>query len=87
LILVPQAPLPIHIADGTNLTIQETKKQNKPCLIIDLPEKQNIQSIVSWVKMYNIQVLNIAGPRESQCPGIYQKSYDLLAVLFPALFT
>lgn len=71
LILVPEMPLPASITDGTNLTIQEVKEK-KTYLIIDLSKKQDINSTVNWVKKFDIKVLNIAGPRESQSPGIYQ---------------
>lgn len=80
--------LEIHkITDGTVLTIQEVKDRKKPYLIIDLARKQDIQSIATWIKENNIKVLNIAGPRESQCNHIYKTSFEFLEVLISVLDT
>lgn len=76
LILVPK--IPIQTTDGTMLTLQEVKQQQKPHLIIDLSKKPNVELIVHWVSENNIKILNIAGPRESQSPGINQLSAKYL---------
>lgn len=80
LILVPKMPLPPEIKDGTILTIVEVQKQNKPYLIIDLSEalRNNVEHIINWINQKNIKILNVAGPRESSNPGIYQLSVKLL---------
>ncbi len=84
LILIPLEPLPEKIKDGTLLTIQEVQKRGKPFLKIDLskPQFENIERIVNWLEKYNINILNIAGPRESICPGIYKTSSELLKEAF-----
>ncbi len=81
LIVVPQRPLPAQIKDGTLLTIDQVKKQNKPFLIISLSESHtnNSHKITEWISLNNITTLNIAGPRESNSPGIYQLSFFLLS--------
>jgi hypothetical protein len=76
LIFVPS--LPLKVTDGTLLTIEEVKKQNKPYLIIDLSDRAEVDGIVYWVKSNQVKTLNIAGPRESQSPGIYSASYRLM---------
>lgn len=76
LILVPKTP--VSITDGTVLTIEEVKTKNKPYLIIDLSAKTPNKTILKWLSNNNIKVLNIAGPRESQSPGIYAKSLKFL---------
>ena len=87
LILVPKIPLPTHIKDGTLLTIDEVKKQKKPCLIIDLsePQSKNIDFVLHWIKEHSPKILNIAGPRESSCPGINKSSFNLLDKIIPHL--
>ena len=77
LILVPKMPLDVN--DGTVLTIQEAKVSSKPYLIVDLSLEQDPADIINWIKDHNIKVLNIAGPRESQSPGIYQQAFKFLA--------
>lgn len=83
LIIVPQMPLPDKIKDGTRLTIDYAEEQRKPVLIINLSQKDEaIDRILSWIDKNNIRILNIAGPRESNWPGIH----DDACVLFRELF-
>lgn len=85
LIIVPLIPLPEKIKDGTLLTIEYVKKQRKPYLVIGLSKSITINSdlIANWVKENQINTLNIGGPRESTCPGIYQSSLALLEITLP----
>lgn len=72
LIFVPS--LPITVNDGTILTIKEVYAKKKPHLIIDLSQQHDITNILkAWILKNNIKILNVAGPRESQCPGVYTK--------------
>ena len=86
LILVPKIPLPTKIRDGTLLTIQEVQNK-KPYLTVDLsrPLSENIDILKNWYEKHNIKILNIAGPRESTCPGIYRDSVDFLIEALPRL--
>lgn len=88
LILVPKIPLPLKIQDGTLLTIQEVQKQNKPYLLIDLSKTHEKNSILiaGWIGTHKIEVLNVAGPRESTWPGIYQSSFNLLENVIPLIY-
>ena len=82
LIFVPTWPLPESITDGTNLTIHETENRNKPHFIVDISKNQSPHLIADWIIKNKISVLNIAGPRESQCPGIYAETFSCLENLF-----
>jgi hypothetical protein len=60
---------------GSKLTMNMTKKYKKPLFIPNLKENNenlNEIKIIQWISMNNIQILNIAGPREETTPGIYQ---------------
>ena len=86
LIIVPHYPLPDSIVDGTRLTIDYAKKQQKPYLIISLSNKSEaIDLILYWIGQHNIRVLNIGGPREASSPGIHQASCQLFRELFMTL--
>jgi hypothetical protein len=87
LILVPKIPIPLTIKDGTLLTIQEAQDKKKPYLVIDLsePQQKNVKFIIIWAKEHNLKILNIAGPRELSCPGIYQLSLEFLENTLPHL--
>lgn len=67
-----------QLKNGTVLTLQEAREQNKPYLIINMLEKINVDDIVEWLEMNDIKRLNLAGPRESQCPRIYNAAWEFL---------
>src|SRR5688572_20972112 len=69
LIILKEEPI-----GGTLLTIEVAQQLKKPYLIFNLAKQQTIDDIVTWIKENNIQILNIAGPRDSQSAGIYQKA-------------
>jgi hypothetical protein len=73
-----------NISNGTEFTINSAMKLKKPVLIIDLDKiSPNLEENVNnWLAENNVEILNIAGPRESSRPGIYKKSYKLLEELF-----
>lgn len=72
------------IKNGTELTIKMAEKMNKPLFLINmeivdlgLEEKFN-----NWLAEYGVEILNIAGPRESSNPGIYMRTRKFLEHLF-----
>ena len=62
------------LSGGTALTAALAKRFSKPCLILDLNNTCDPEKIRKWIIRHKIQVLNIAGPRESQNPGIYDQA-------------
>lgn len=66
---------------GSLLTIEVAESNAKQILKVDL-EKADINDVRSWLSTRSIKVLNIAGPRESSCPGIYLRSKKLLEQIF-----
>jgi len=74
------------IKDGTQFTMDEIKRQGKCFLMIYLDNNSdNAGAILEWIQNNNINVLNVAGPRESNAPGIYQQSFELLNGVFMQL--
>ncbi len=63
---------------GTALTIQTAQRMHKPFCVIDLMTPADPRDVASWIFHADITILNVAGPRESLCPGIYQKAFDWL---------
>ncbi len=59
---------------GTALTAKLAQRYRKPCLVLDLAEPIDRESVRQWVRTHQIQTLNLAGPRESSCPGIYSEA-------------
>jgi hypothetical protein len=69
---------------GTALTEKWANKLGRPYLIVNLVEAPATEQISNWLKESKINVLNVAGPRESGSPGIYRKALDFLARVFRA---
>jgi hypothetical protein len=72
------------ISSGTAYTIKQLKKHKKPCLVIQLQEKnpKTLAETLDWIKANEIKTLNVAGCRESKVPGIYKLSLVFLRVVF-----
>lgn len=66
---------------GTALTIELALQLLKPCFIINLAEPIKVAEFANWIKNNYIQTLNIAGPRASQVPDIYNLAYSALQQL------
>ncbi len=56
---------------GTALTAELARQQGKACLVIRLEDGLHPRAAKIWLEKNAIVVLNVAGPRESHCPGIY----------------
>ncbi len=63
---------------GTALTIKLARRLNKPYLLIDLSQEADPRKVRDWLKNNAIQVLNVAGPREGESPGIHEKASAFL---------
>lgn len=78
LIILPSIPIPKNIQDGTLLTINHALEKRKPFLMIAVNDETALDQFRNWVHEHSIHILNVAGPRESSCPGIYHQSCELL---------
>jgi hypothetical protein len=69
------------LTGGSALTQSLAEKHGKPCIHIDLSKvdvRKAALIINIWIRRYKIKVLNVAGPRASKDPKIYQTTIDLL---------
>jgi hypothetical protein len=67
---------------GTALTIKFAQKHKKPYLVRDPFERKDLRTIRIWLEVNKIRVLNVAGPRESEAAGIYDRAFEYLKELF-----
>lgn len=70
-----------ELAAGTLLTAEEARRQGRPLKVVQLDEgisEELVRDVRAWLVEHEIQVLNVAGPRESQRPGIYGLTFALL---------
>jgi hypothetical protein len=76
---------------GSELTIKVASKERKPCLEVALgPLMSNKEPHLkdvwkkrweNWLKIVNPEILNVAGNRESVCPGITIVVFNLMIEL------
>ena len=69
------------MSGGTLATWELARKYERPCIPFDL--KAEMPTEVQFPD--TVTVLNVAGPRESQNPGIYKAAYELLVGFFSRL--
>ncbi len=82
---------------GTALTASFARRHNRPCLAIDIAEMQSadhddgdaaawmagqVGNIHTWMVKFGIELLNVAGPRESTTEGISADAHALLMKTF-----
>ena len=68
-----------RLSGGTALTARLVKKHQRPLCLYNLSQSSRLEPVLGWIDTHAIRVLNVAGPRESQQPGIGSRAYALLA--------
>jgi hypothetical protein len=65
-------PVDLPSVDGTAWTMQCALELGKPHLVVVLADSRHdtIARVCEWLRTHSIQVLNVAGPRESTSPGL-----------------
>jgi hypothetical protein len=66
---------------GTALTIELAAKHRKPCLVVDLDDPSGLGQVRAWAETYHVQVVNVAGPRESESRRIHDQAVQFLRAL------
>ncbi|MEJ5357425.1 MAG: putative molybdenum carrier protein [Desulfobacterales bacterium] len=69
------------LTGGSELTRQIARGMGRPVLHVDLAQTsafQAAQRILEWLARHAIRVLNVAGPRASKDPEIYDRAFRLL---------
>lgn len=69
------------LTGGSALTQFLAEEHEKPCVHIDLnllSTEEAAHVINKWIQRHKLKVLNVAGPRASKDPKIYQATMDLL---------
>ena len=66
---------------GTRLTWDRARSRGRPCRQVDLDRNPGTEAVMRWIRRHRIQVLNVAGPRESSSPGVYDRARAFLVRL------
>jgi len=70
-----------ELSDGSLTTLRFTERSGRPCLVVQLDaaiDPDAVVRVLDWLRIHPIGILNIAGPRESKRPGIYQATRAFL---------
>jgi hypothetical protein len=67
---------------GTLLTLKLARKHHKPYILVDLAQEADASSVQEWCRKNQVRIMNVAGPRESEAPGIYAQTISFLKKLF-----
>jgi hypothetical protein len=70
---------------GTELTVRLATAAARPVLVVDLDAAPDPAVIATWLAARAVAVLNVAGPRESENPGIAAQAQAFLTAVFGAL--
>jgi hypothetical protein len=80
------ATIVIYFAElrgGTEFTVECCKQLQRPHKLIDaakMPANEAAAAMVDFVRDHKIDILNIAGPRQSEWPGGYEYAFRALDV-------
>jgi len=75
-------------AGGSRLTAEFAAEHFKPLIHIDLaavPLEDGLKRVMDWIEANKIGVLNVAGPRASEDPRVYEAVREFLSELFSSL--
>jgi hypothetical protein len=78
LVLVTAAQSP-----GTELTHDVARRLRRPVFRWHLGAPADADAFRRWLQIHNIRTLNVAGPRESESPGVYDAACAYLRAALP----
>ena len=70
-----------QLTGGSLLTRQIAEENGRPCIHIDFTRNNHnsaLKTVREWLNKWSIQVLNVAGPRQSSDPAIYDRTRRLV---------
>lgn len=70
-----------ELEGGSLETLRIAERNHKPVQVIQMdtsPDQATVDALRAWLCALDVEELNIAGPRESKRPGIYQATLALL---------
>ena len=74
-----------ELSGGSRLTADAARSAAKPLLVGRLDLYGTARAVEEFVEAHRVRTLNVAGPRESRCPGIHARAHALLRTVFADL--
>jgi hypothetical protein len=59
---------------GTELTREVARRLRRPVFTWPVHSAEDVGLFRRWLQVYTVHTLNVAGPRESEAPGIYDEA-------------
>ena len=72
------------LSGGTAQTVELAQRLGKPYLVVDLSVHPSAAAVRAWAMNHEVQVLNVAGPRESKSPGVHASAGRFLREVLAA---
>jgi hypothetical protein len=69
------------LSGGTLLTKRLCQQHQKTHRVVNLSRPPSNQTLRNWLKKTHVEILNVAGPRESQSPGIQHQAEKFIVAL------
>jgi hypothetical protein len=66
---------------GTDLTLAVARRLRKPVYTFHAGAPEDVGAFRRWLQVYRVETLNVAGPRESESPGVHAAAARLLRSL------
>ena len=66
---------------GTRWTIEVAGRQGQPWLVADPDAPGALERARAWIEQHGIRTLNVAGPSESEVPGIGERAEGFVRAL------
>lgn len=67
-----------RLRGGTALTVRVAGRAGRPLRVIDLEQAPDAAPVRCWLAEHRVRALNVAGPRESDNPGIHDQAMAFL---------
>lgn len=66
---------------GTELAVTVARQLRRPLYAFHAGSAEDVGAFRRWLQVYRVGTLNVAGPRESESPGIYAEARRILTAL------
>lgn len=74
-----------HPRGGTRMTAKMALDRGTPWMAADPTREDHAVKVAAWLEKHEVRVLNVAGPRESKCPGIQGRTRAFMRMVFERL--
>jgi hypothetical protein len=70
------------LSGGVAWTMECATRYKRPLLVCYVHDREAGEKIREWIEVNRIATLNVAGPSESNAPGLGARAYDVLRPIF-----